>query len=99
VDEEKRETHTHETYRVRVEGSTVVLGRMTIGDMIVMLTDQTVFWLVGCYLFLFKFVYVSRYYSLPLIVNRFLSFSWIFKISTLIFLTICTAWEDDFARG
>lgn len=43
----------NETYRVRVEGSTVVLGRMTIGDMIVMLTDPTVFWLVGRYSFSF----------------------------------------------
>jgi hypothetical protein len=30
-----------------------VLGRMTIGDMIVMLTDPTVFWLVGRYSFSF----------------------------------------------
>jgi hypothetical protein len=90
----------NETYRVRVEGSTAVLGRMTIGDMIVMLTDPTVFWLVGRYLFLFSLpMYLDTILS-PLIVHRFLSSSWIFKISTLIFLTICTAaWEDDVAKG
>jgi hypothetical protein len=63
VDEEKKETHTWDIQSTgrRIDSrvrSTVVLGRMTIGDMIGMLTDQTIFWLVGRYLFLFNFLLV-----------------------------------------